>query len=318
MTRGWILGIALLLAACSPVPTGLLIATAVLPTATTVTPFPVSQTPFIPTTANTATVTPHPTILPTETRFRPPTVTFDAGLIAIEHPYLAGFVFLIDPQAWTVETANEGDYQEMLKFLRHNFIPDCQLKAPMAAGLPTPNRLYRKTIGDHGFIVMDFMDASLYETTNRSLDNDQMFDLYGTANANCRLALETVLKNMLEAPVFYGDRTPLPVILSTPRPPLETNCNSKPPLLRVNDVAYIVSDGIWLRNAPRRSEDTQSRLLPKYAPYYIYIDGGPACDNDYIFWRVTASQLGEGGTETITGWMAEANGTEYFLENLFP
>jgi hypothetical protein len=123
---------------------------------------------------------------------------------------------------------------------------------------------------------------------------------------------------MMEAPVSYGDMTAVPVVTSTPRPPLEFNCNSRTPLLRVNDVAYVVAGSIWLRSEPRHSEDTLSKLLPKYAPYYISIDGGPTCDGDYVFWHVTVAELGEGGTEAMTGWMAEANGSEYFLENLYP
>ena len=319
MTRRWILGIILLLAACSP-------ALPDSPTATVIVP-PVASPPLptpirisTETTTLRPTITPSiaPTIVSTKTPLRPPAVTFEAGLIAVEHPKFFGFVFLIDPSEWTIETVEEGEYQETLKFLRHNTIPDCQLKAPMAAGIPTPDRLYRRTIGDHSFIVMDFMNASLYETDNQSLRSSQYFDMYGTANPDCRAALETVLGKMMEAPVFYGDMTAVPIVTSTPRPPLEFNCNSRTPLLRVDDVAYVVSDGIWLRSGPRHSEDTQSRLLPKYAPYYIIIDGGPACDDDYIFWHVTVSELGEGGTETLTGWMAEANGSEYFLENLYP
>jgi hypothetical protein len=319
MTRLRILGITLLLAACSP-------ALPASPTTTVTAPPAASPTSPVPTNTGTETAALHPTItptiaptiVPTITPLRPPTVTFEAGLIAVEHPKFFGFVFLIDPAVWTVETVDEGEYQETLKFLRHNTIPDCQLKAPMAAGIPTPDRLYRRTIGEHSFIVMDFMNASLYETDNQSLRGSQFFDLYGTANPDCRAALETVLGKMMEAPVFYGDMTAVPVVTSTPRPPLEFNCNSRTPLLRVDDVAYVVADGIWLRSEPRHSEDTQSRLLPKYAPYYIFIDGGPACDDDYVFWHVTAAELGEGGTETIAGWMAEANGNEYFLENLNP
>jgi hypothetical protein len=318
MMRRLIFWFAFLLAACSPTPLALSTMTMPLPTGTALPALVASSTAPLLTHTSAATATLHPTLMPTSTPVRPPTVTFEAGLIAVEHPHLFGLVFLIEPQTWTVETTSEGDYQESLKFLRHNTIPDCQLKAPMAAGLPTPDRLYRKNIGDHSYIVMDYSNSSLYETRNRSLRENQMFNLFGTAITGCRAALEDVLMDMMEAPVFYGDGTAVPGITSTPRPPLDFNCNSKPPQLRVDDAAYIIADGIWLRNGPQRSEDTQSRLLPKYAPYHIYIDGGPVCDNDYIFWHVTASQLGEGGTETLTGWMAEANGSEYFLENLYP
>jgi hypothetical protein len=236
----------------------------------------------------------------------------------VEHPKLFGWVFLIDSTAWTVETVESEDYQETLKFLRHKSLPDCQLKAPMAAGIGTPDRYYRKNIGAYSFIVMDFLNASLYETDNKSLHGSQFFDLYGTTNSACRAALETVLGNMVEAPVFYGDMTPVPVTTSTPRPPLEFECNSLPPLLRVGDIASVIADGVWLRSEPRRAEDTQSRLFQQYAPYFIEIDVGPVCAEDYVFWHVTASLLGEGGGETVTGWMAEANSSEFFLENLYP
>ena len=316
------LSILFLLAACSAVPPGSPVSLSPTKTLTTAVTLPTKTllptAPLQPTKPLLPTATLLPTITFTSSPARPPTAAFEAGLVVVEHPNLFGWVFLIDPTAWTVETVEGEDYQETLKFLRHKSLPDCQLKAPMAAGIGTPDRYYRKNIGAHSFIVMDFMNDSLYETDNKSLHGSQFFVLYGTANSACRAALETVLGNMLEAPVFYGDSTPVPVITSTPRPLLEFECPSLPPLLRVGDIASVIADGVWLRSEPRRAEDTQSRLFQQYAPYFFEIDVGPVCADDYVFWHVTASLLGEGGGETVTGWMAEANSSEYFLENLYP
>jgi hypothetical protein len=316
------LSILFLLAACSAIPPGspaslsptkTLTAVVALPSNTLLPTGSLQPTkPLLPT------VTLLPTITFTPSPTRPPTATFEAGLVVVEHPKIFGWVFLIDPTDWTVETVESEDYWETLKFLRHKSLPDCQLKVPMAAGIGTPDRYYRKSIGAYSFLVDDFMNASLYETDNKSLKVNIMFDLYGTANSACRAALETVLGNMVEAPVFYGDMTPVPVITSTPRPPLEFECNSLPPLLRMGDIVSVIADGVWLRSEPRRAEDTQSRLFQQYAPYFIEIDVGPVCAEDYVFWHVTASLLGEGGGETVTGWMAEADSSEYFLVNLYP
>jgi hypothetical protein len=311
-----------LLAACFAIPPG---SPTPLPPTDTLTPAVALPTHTLlptgtlrPTKLLLPTATLLPTITFTPLSTRPPTATFEAGLVVVEHPKLFGWVFLIDPTAWTVETVESADYQETLKFLRHKSLPDCQLKAPMAAGIGTPDRYYRKNVGAYSFLVDDFLNASLYETDNKSLHGSQFFDLYGTTNSDCRAALETVLGSMVEAPVFYGDFTPVPDIPSTPRPPLEFECNSLPPLLRVGDIVSVIADGVWLRSEPRRAEDTQSRLFQQYAPYFIEIDVGPVCAEDYVFWHVTTSLLGEGGGETLTGWMAEANSSEYFLENLYP
>jgi hypothetical protein len=38
-------------------------------------------------------------------------------------------------------------------------------------------------------------------------------------------------------------------------------------------------------------------------------------DKQYLFWKVTVSEMGEGG-QNYVGWMAESSPQEYYLENL--
>jgi hypothetical protein len=143
----------------------------------------------------------------------------------------------------------------------------------------------------------------------------QFFELYGTNETGCLAALETILTDMVEAAVYYGAAAPVSFVTATPYPPLEGYlCNSLPPRLRVGDYAYVIADAVWFRSEPRRSEDTQSRLLTKYAPYIIEIKDGPVCADDYTFWAVNVYLIGEGEDEQWSGWIAEVNPTDYLLQ----
>jgi hypothetical protein len=298
LERRWGLAIVLFLTACAGKPAITAIPT--MPVATLTSP-PETH----PTAAITTTQSPQPT--PTSAIPIPP------GFVSTENMRVGNFVFLIDPAVWTMDTPENPEYLDSFKFLHHNTIQGCRLDVTIPRGMGTPERFYVKRIGSIYWSVYDNTSTAVYEAQYASL-----YMTLSKANLpDCRTAQEKVLERMVASREFHGGPTSTPLREPTPPAPLDDfHCASLTPLLRPANPAYIIADGIWLRNDPHRTEETKSRLLQKYAPYHVLVDGSPVCDNDYVFWHVTVYQIGEGG-ETMTGWMAEANSSEYFLETIY-
>jgi hypothetical protein len=310
MKRFWVMGMLLLLVTCSakrPV-----LPTVWIPTDTlqaTSSRLPTFTLTFLPTFTTTPTDTPLPT---------PTMLVLTPGLKIVENSRIPGYVFQMDPQEWNLVVTDAG-----YEFLVYKTNPECMLRVTPAMGLGTPEKFYVKQLGDRLWTVYDNTSAALYKLHPANAFYKKMkgssslfLTLRGTDNPVCRQDLETLLANMADADLAYIGSIPTPFATTTPRPPLEGyNCNSLSPRLRVGDFAYIIGDGIWLRSEPRRTVETQSRLLPKFGPYQTEITDGPVCADDHTFWHVNIYQIGEGG-ETSSGWMAEANPTEYLLEIL--
>jgi hypothetical protein len=306
MRRLWVIGLVLFLMACN----------STLPAVT-----PILSPTLLPSRAFTSTVSitpsPFPTDTPTAALTELPILSFAPGLVAVEHADIQDFVFLVDPLQWELKPISNYQSQEQLNFLRHHDMPYCELRAPHIGGISSPDWFYYKILGDHDFVVYDYVTETLYGTYSLITKNMQFFELYGTEVAGCRTALETILTDMVEAAVYYGRAAPVSLTTATPRPPLEGYvCKSLPPRLRVGDYAYVIADAVWFRNAPSLSEDTQSRILTKYAPYISEIKDGPVCVDDYTFWAVNVYKIGEGEDELWSGWISEANTTDYLLEAL--
>ncbi|HSK65365.1 MAG TPA: SH3 domain-containing protein, partial [Anaerolineales bacterium] len=63
-------------------------------------------------------------------------------------------------------------------------------------------------------------------------------------------------------------------------------------------------------NRVREAPDTSAKIIQQLYPGEIAgVLEGPVCENGLVFWKVENKSIPGG-----VGWMAEGDGTEYFLE----
>ncbi len=248
-----------------------------------------------------------PTAVPTPTLSGPPTQTVQPGFRAYEKAGVPDFVFIFNPKVWWQDDVDEN------AILKHNTIANCLIKQVPPVGPPLPERYYPKEIGSRRWWVSEYKKTALYSY------HGQYLELSGYQDADCLAAQEAVLAGLVAAGEFYGGLTATPIPTDTPRPPLAGfTCAGPPPTrLRRGDYVLIVTDSLWLRSAPRPDADTKIKQFQKYAPLQVQVVDGPECTSQYVYWQVEMSEIAEGG-QTYSGWMAEGDATEYYLQPYDP
>ena len=234
----------------------------------------------------------------------------------IEHPQSANvpFVFEYPPDKWEFSFYIPWENGPNLLRFSYTQVSNCFVETVAAGGLPEPDRLYDRWLCTNRWIVYEFgHNHLLYQHGTLFLK------LLGGWDVECYKAQEALLTGVLPIEEYYGYPIPQPTATATPRPALaDFDCStSLPPRLRVGDVAHVIANSVWLRSEPVRSEETQIKLFLQYAPVLLIIEAGPLCQRKYVYWRVQASRMGEGG-ETYSGWIAESDDQEYFLEVWLP
>jgi len=163
-------------------------------------------------------------------------------------------------------------------------------------------------IGKRNWGVNDYKNGAIFWQSDIGLN------LYGFTNLNCRRDQEVVLTAMLTRSEYAGGPTITEVPTATPRPPIPGfDCpGALPPRLRVGDVVSVIADTVWLMTAPLQDEKGRITGYYKYDPALIQVSDGPVCKDGYVYWNVTVRQTGKSTPDT--GWLAESDGDEYYLE----
>ncbi len=263
-------------------------------------------TASVPISASPVTATPEVTFSPTPW----PSLTalvasaLPAGQRAVEHPGLPGVIFQVDETAWEIVF----DSARPDAFLVHRSLPGCRLELVPPMGPPMPLSAYPQVIAGRRWFVTEYQKEAYYWGLDRVLD------LLGFRDAQCLAAQRAVLAGIRSGAEWAGGPTATPFATITPRPALSGfDCSGAPlPRLRSGDRALIVTDALILRSEPRVAAETRIRSFPRFAPYEIAITGGPVCAETAIFWPVRLAPYAEGG-DSLTGWMMEGLGKEYYL-----
>ena len=286
--------------AATPLPTALAQVT-LPPSGTAPTPFPTISPTLSPT------ATQIPTTIQSPTLSRPPTQTVQPGFTAYEKAGILDFVFIYNPKLWWQDNVDEN------AIFKHNTIDNCLINQVPPMGPPMPERYYPKIIGLRRWWVAEYAKTALYSY------HSQYLELSGYKDAGCLAAQEAILAGLVAAGEFYGGPTATPIPTATPRPALAGFTCAGPPPARLlkGDYVLIVTDSLWLRSAPRPDADTKIKQFQKFAPLQIQVVDGPECTSQYVYWKVEMNEMAEGG-QTFSGWMAEGDATEYFLQPYDP
>jgi hypothetical protein len=245
--------------------------------------------------------TPTPTLTPTPG----PTISVPEDLLTVTHESAPGYVFIIDPETWTVgsTTAPADD------FLIYTDANDCTVN--IAPGTPPSDLLqyYPQIIGRRSWLIEGYEENTFY------LHQDLRLELSITENEDCIAAQEGVLEELLTQEEFEGAPISDVAVRPTQRPtPEEFTCEETlPSRLAIGDRVLITAGFLWLRSEANVDEATEVKLYQQYAPAEITVTSGPICADNFVFWEVTVAEFGETG-ETYTGWMAEAGADQYFLD----
>jgi hypothetical protein len=271
--------------------------------------FPATQTP-VPPSVNALEATNATPPADATATISPIRVTALPGLVLYTHPDIPDYVFQIDPKRW------EKDPSGKTWDLVHQTIANCRIDSVPAHGLGAPKRLFWQ---DFGRFRWEILDYGAYAYVSSVLGGDPVsqgssfLELQGYNQAACRSAQEEILTNLMTRREATGEVGFTLFLSPTPRPALDGfSCPNTPPArLRVGDQVSVVTDGLWLRSAPRAEKSTELRQYLRYAPVMIRVISGPACEK-YVYWQVEVSTFGE-GAETIQGWLAEGDLNEYYL-----
>jgi Tol biopolymer transport system component len=99
--------------------------------------------------------------------------------------------------------------------------------------------------------------------------------------------------------------TPLPLVLCPKAPPSRVSVQS---IVRV----ALSGNNLWLRSTPQVNEDNKITKLSNDMVFQLI--GGPVCaprpgrEDDFLFWQASIHASG------MTGWVAEGDLTEYYIE----
>lgn len=262
------------------------------------------------------------TPLPPSPTTEPPTATattepiYIAGLLAVKamDQEQTPFVFLLDPYAWqTQESAECQGCALQLEFI-HWDLAGCSLLVDTGVEFPVEQT------------ASALFGARAWQVESNDLGSQIRYSSLwggpyqlrllarGTGDPECRSAVEAVLAETYLTWEVLAVR--LPSGLPTPAPlplPEDYGCESLPPRLRVGDSAQVIADSIWVRSEPRRAGDTRILLLYKDLPLALIIHAGPVCAEGFTFWNVRYYA----GSE-YSGWIAESDSLEYFLEPISP
>jgi len=270
----------------------------------TLTPTSTPLLAIIPSATHTLLPTDAPTPAPASVEELPPSALAPAGRIALLHPEAPDYVFIIDPALWQVDQQPGNS----LSFLRHTQIQDCRIDIVQPSSPDQPGRIYSFILGRRNWLVYDYR-------VHAYLGQPQMvLDLQNYLDTGCRRDQLAVLAAVLSWDEYNGAPTSTQVYPPTPRPPLaEFTCpGASVPRLRTGDQAIITADALWLRAEPNQDEAKKMTLYPQFAPVTIDVLEGPTCHAEYIYWKVRVTEVKEGGS-TITGWLAESHGSDYYL-----
>lgn len=262
-------------------------------------------------TSTTAAAEPTVTAIPAKTTAptSAPAYTLPAGLEVFRHNEIPGFVFPADPNRWQLDASSENPWF----FLVARNTPDCEIRAVPGRGIGTPDRLLRWQLGRLFWTVLDYGNSALV-----SIDQPgQLFlELHGFSSAQCRADQQAVMERVMLEDERNGKLAYALLPTPTQRPALAGfSCPNTPPTrLRVGDYAYIVTNDLLLRSEPRASDDTRIRTYDATDPVSVMILEGPVCTEKFVYWKVSIGIIGEGVPEPETGWMAEGDLREYFLE----
>ena len=243
---------------------------------------------------------------PTYTPYPQQTITLPTGVLTASHPEAPGYIFLINPEIWTVEKLPNDPY----KFLNNKEITDCRIDITPPE---TDDPILRLSLEEEGrlqWITRQYETYVSYQRPDLSIDLSN-FDI-----EDCNAAQKEVLRSVLTIDEYMGAPTITPIPAPTDRPPLAgfTCPDTLPTRIRVGDQAVIVAEFLWLRKEPDpENPGAEIRLYPQNGPITIRVVGGPKCISPFIYWEVEVTELGEEG-EFFDGWMAESDGEDYFLD----
>ena len=243
------------------------------------------------------------------------TSVYIEGLLAVqapdqdEHP----FVFLIDAYTWQKMEQSACPYCPGLSFQHWNqsgcrlqIFPESTPAAEESTTLDLGGRTWQLESGLQG----TQMHYSAVWSGQFRLDALGQ----GIQDPTCRADIEELLAGTHLTWEALAMRLPsgVPTPESLPLPEAYA-CGSLAPRLHVGATAQVVADSIWVRSEPRRAADTQILLLYKDLPVALIVNAGPICAEGLTFWNVRYYAGAE-----FSGWIAESDSSEYFLEPLTP
>jgi hypothetical protein len=281
-------------------------------------------TAYVPATASPTVSSPtaSQTPVPASPTPEPPTPTVTGsplsidGMQAVEakHQSAYPYIFLYDPYTWQPgDSSNCQSCLVLLEFTNLN-LSGCSFQVNPGLEFSTASSS-DVTLGVRTWQVNLNADGTRSQYVSSWSDQAPLDILAeGISDPTCRSDVEEVLAHTYYTWEVKAMR--LPSGLPTPGPldlPADYTCSSLPPRLRIGDAAQVIVDSVWVRSAPRRSEDTQILLLHKDQPLSLIINSGPVCAEGLTFWNVRYYA----GSE-YTGWVAEGDDQEYFLEAIRP
>jgi hypothetical protein len=252
----------------------------------------------------TATATLNPS--PSNTAFAQSTLIIPGNSITATHPKAGDYIFIIDPEIWTIQDQSNDSFQ----FLENKNIEECSISITNPEVINNPNKIYKSNDYRLQWIIEDYENYSRFKRPDISLD------LIGNNIEDCGSVQKSIIQKILKRDEYLGGPTITPIPTITERPPLSgfTCPDTLTTRLRLGDYATISTDFLWLRKEPNPDNiSAEIRLYPQYAPVTIRIIGGPKCISPFIYWEVEIIESGE-EAEIYTGWMAESDGENYFLE----
>ncbi len=269
---------------------------------------PASATPLPPPTSTLPVLT--PTTKPTRPLAQA-TITLPENYSGVEHPDTSQvpYVFTFDEKIWYWAPITPWENGPLILNFALATDSNCTIETVPPRGIGSSSRLYFQQFGSRNWLVYEYsLDSALVQ------HQELFLDLRGRMDVDCRRAQDKFLAGVLHASEYYSGPTVTPYVTPTLRPGLEGfDCpGALPVTLRVGDIAQIIANSVWLRSEPRREEATQIKQYLQYASDAIIIEEGPVCVGGYVYWQVNAQESGEGG-QSVAGWMAESNRTEYFL-----
>lgn len=237
-------------------------------------------------------------------------VTALPGLELISFPDVPDYVFQADPARWSLDSTGT------ISSLVHKTIANCRIDSVPGRGLGPPQRYLWQDLGRFRWEILDYGSTALIDPVfgnGIGAGHGSFLELKGYNLTACRAAQEKILANLMTSREAAGE-IPFGLYASpTPRPALEGfSCPNTPTTrLRVGDWVSVITDGLWLRSAPRADQSTKMTSFLRYAPVMIRIIAGPVCEK-YVYWQVEVNTFGEGGT-TTQGWLAEGDPQEYYI-----
>ena len=222
------------------------------------------------------------------------------------------YVLQIDPTYWRV------DANSVYPTLIHQKVAGCSVFIEPGHGMASPIKQYWNDLGRFHWEILDYGKFAFARPVQGGGLNAEgggsYLHLQGFNQTACSEEQFQLLKNLM-TPLEAEGKLPYSVFASpTPRPPLEGfACPNTPPTrLRVGDRITVVTDAVFLRSSPKADATNQIGKYAQYPGVMIKVTDGPVCDK-YVYWKVDVSTFGE-GNQTISGWLAEGDLKEYYLE----